>query len=79
MRRCSTSPTALVTNTITTALNQEEAGLDERLGAMQGTFDLVLDPQSGRVLEDRSYEHGLDKEPEVATPEEQRVVDSIKG
>lgn len=63
----------------TIELNQEEAGRDERLGAMQGTFDLVLDPQRGRVLEDRSYEHGLNKEPEVATVEEQRVVDSIKG
>ena len=63
----------------TIELNQEEAGRDERLGAMQGTFDLVLDPQRGRVLEDRSYEHGLNKEPEAATVEEQRVVDSIKG
>ena len=63
----------------TIELNQEEAGLDERLGAMQGTFDLVLDPQGGRVLEERSYEHGLNKEPEAATVEEQRVVDSIKG
>ncbi len=63
----------------TIELNQEEAGRDERLGAMQGTFDLVLDPQGGRVLEERSYEHGLGKEPEAATVEEQRVVDSIKG
>ena len=63
----------------TIELNREEAGRDERRGAMQGTFDLVLHPQGGRVLEERSYEHGLDKEPVVLTVEEQRVVDSIKG
>jgi hypothetical protein len=42
-----------------------------------GAFDLVLDPGAGRLLETRSYEHGLGGEPVRLTLEAQRVVDSI--
>jgi len=41
--------------------------------------DLVLDPDAGRLLEIRSYEHGRNAEPITLTVETQRVVDSTKG
>jgi hypothetical protein len=50
---------------------------EETSGASSGTFDLVLDPEAGRLLETRSYEHGPDGEPVLLTVVEQRVVDSI--
>jgi hypothetical protein len=52
---------------------------DETRGASSGTFDLVLDPEAGRLLETRSYEHGADADPVLLTIEEQQVVDSIDG
>jgi len=44
-----------------------------------GGFDLVLDPEAGRLLELRAYEHGMDAEPIRLTLESQRVVDSAGG
>jgi hypothetical protein len=46
----------------------------ETRGASEGTFDLVLDPEAGRLLEIRSYEHGADAEPVLRTVVSQRVV-----
>jgi hypothetical protein len=51
----------------------------ETRGASPGTFDLVLDPEAGRLLETRSYEHGPEAEPVPLTVVAQRVVDSIDG
>jgi hypothetical protein len=50
---------------------------DETRGASEGTSELVLDPEAGRLLETRSYEHGPDAEPVLLTIVAQRVVDSI--
>lgn len=47
--------------------------------ASPGTFDLVLDPQAGRLLETRSYEHGAGAEPVTLTVVAQRVAESIDG
>jgi hypothetical protein len=52
---------------------------DEARRAGEWTVDLVLDPDSGRLLEIRSYEHGRDAEPIPLTVEAQRVVDSATG
>jgi hypothetical protein len=49
----------------------------EARDASPGTFELVLDPEAGRLLETRSYEHGADAEPVLLTLVAQRVVDSI--
>jgi hypothetical protein len=46
----------------------------ETRGASPGTFDLVLDPEAGRLLETRSYEHGPEAEPVPLTVVAQRVV-----
>jgi hypothetical protein len=62
----------------TIELRSDETG-DESLGASPGTFDLLLDPQAGRLLETRSYEHGPDAEPVALTVVAQQVVDSIDG
>jgi hypothetical protein len=47
--------------------------------ASPGIFDLVLDPEAGRLLETRSYEHGLESAPLALTVVSQRVVESIDG
>lgn len=40
-----------------------------------GSFDLVLAPDAGRLLETRSYEHGAEAEPVRLTVVDQRVVE----
>jgi hypothetical protein len=62
----------------TIELTSDETG-DETRGASPGTFDLVLDPKAGRLLETRSYEHGIEAAPVLLTVAAQRVVDAIDG
>jgi len=62
----------------TIELTSGETG-DEARGASPGTFDLVLNPEAGRLLETRSYEHGPAAEPVLLTVVAQRVVDSTDG
>jgi hypothetical protein len=56
-----------------------EVTSDEIAGASSQIFDLVLDPQDGRLLEIRSYEHGPGADPVLRTVASQRVVDSMDG
>lgn len=60
----------------TIELTSDEIG-DETRGAIPGTFDLVLSPETGRLLETRSY--GPEAGPVLQTVVAQRVVDSING
>jgi hypothetical protein len=59
----------------TIELTSDESG-GSLEGASPGTFDLILEPKAGRLLETRSYEHGRQAEPVPLTVVAQRVVDS---